>query len=316
MNEMPESSKEAILASLSNSTLKQYNSGLKKWWNFCLKNKCDPFKANAKEIVTFLSSELNNGASAGSLNTYRSAVSLIIGPNAVDDYKIKRFMKGVYNLKPQKPKYDVTWDPKIVLDLFNKLETNQELSLKDLSKKLITLLALITAHRMQTFSLIEIENVEILPEKILIKIPEKIKTTGKNKLQPVLTIPFFKENYKVCAADTLMTYLARTKNLRGSEKFLFISFQKPYKKVSSQTLSHWVTETLSVAGLNTNVFSAHSTRHASTSTAKNNGISIDLIKKTAGWTANSSTFARFYERNVVQDISSFANAIYNRRNND
>lgn len=316
MNQMPETAKDAILASLSDSIFKQYNSGLKRWWDFCLKRNCDPFKANATDIVTFLSLELKKGASSGSLNTFRSAISLILGPDIVDDFRIKRFMKGVYNLRPQKPKYDITWDPKIALVFFEKQEANKDLTLKKLSKKLITLLALITAHRMQTFSFIEIDNIEIFSEKIIIKIPERIKTTGKNRLQPVLTIPFFRQNCKVCAADALVTYLNRTKDLRVNEKHLFISFQSPYKKVGSQTLSNWVTETLALAGLDTNVFSAHSTRHASTSTAKSKGVSLDLIKRTAGWTANSSTFAKFYDRNIIQEKDSFASAIYTRQDNN
>ena len=77
---------------------------------------------------------------------------------------------------------------------------------------------------MQTFSLIQIDNVQILPEKIMIKIPDIIKTSGPNKLQPLLVLPFFPENCKVCAANTLVSYIDRTKKLRGSEKTLFISF--------------------------------------------------------------------------------------------
>ena len=50
--------------------------------------------------------------------------------------------------------------------------------------KLITMLALVTGHRMQTFSLIEIENVRTTDTAIEIKISDRIKTTapGRNQL--------------------------------------------------------------------------------------------------------------------------------------
>lgn len=293
--------------------MKQYNIGLKKWWNFCVNNQHDPLRTNSPEvIIEFLSLELNH-VSYGSLNSYRSAISLILGPKTTDNYLIKRFMKGASNLKPCAPKYDVTWDPDIVLKLFMHKESNENLPLIDLSKKLITLLALITAHRMQTFSLINVDNIEFFSEKMVIKIPKRIKTSGRNRLQPLLTIPYFTDNYKICVATTLVSYLSRTEQLRKDSKCkeLFLSCKKPYKKVGPQTLSRWVSLTLTEAGLDTKVFSAHSTRHAATSAAKNKGVSIDLIKKTAGWTANSSTFAKFYDRTIVSEKEAFANAIYN-----
>lgn len=310
MNQMPESAKEATLASLKDSTIKQYNTGLKKWWNFTIKNKFDPFKAVIPNIISFLAYEQKKGAAFGTLNSYRSAIALIVGPDISEDHRVKRFMKGAFNLKPNKPKYDITWDPQIVLNLYCNKEVNEKLSLKELTRKLITLLAIITTHRMQTYSLIKIENIKILEEKILIKIPECIKTSGINKLQPILVIPFYKKDCNVCAANTLVYYLSRTKELRGTENSLFISFQKPYKKVTSQTLSRWVIETLAEAGLDTNIFTAHSTRHAATSTAKDKGVSIDVIKKTAGWTTSSSTFAKFYDRTIVNNKETFARAIY------
>lgn len=55
-------------------------------------------------------------------------------------------MTGAYNLKPNKPKYNVTREPEIVLDLFNKNESNEMLSFKELTLKLITLLAIVTAQ--------------------------------------------------------------------------------------------------------------------------------------------------------------------------
>ncbi|KAJ8912442.1 hypothetical protein NQ315_006109, partial [Exocentrus adspersus] len=54
-------------------------------------------------------------------------------------------MLRVKNLRPNASRYDYTWDPTIVLNYLSKMVPNESLSLKELSYKLITLLALITS---------------------------------------------------------------------------------------------------------------------------------------------------------------------------
>ena len=68
---------------------------------------------------------------------------------------------------------------------------------------------------------------------------------------------------------------------------------------------------MSQSGVDINVFSAYSTRHAATSTAKRKGVNIDIIRKTAGWTKDSETFARFYDRQVVAGTDQFAEVVFN-----
>ena len=94
------------------------------------------------------------------MNSYRSAISLLVGPEMAKDDRMMRFFRGLNNLRPSEPIYDTTWDPKIVLDHISSLPNNKEISIRDLGKKLTTLLVLLTAHRMQTFSLIEKKNIE------------------------------------------------------------------------------------------------------------------------------------------------------------
>lgn len=313
LKKCPEESIDIILASLANSTIKQYNTALKKWWSFCCQLKINPFYSEISDVAKFLALEFKGGAAEGTLNSYRSAISLIQESAIGEDATLKRLFKGFHNLKPSQPKYDVTWDPQIVLNHISSLPDNDDLSLLQLSCKLLSLLAIITAHRMQTFSLIEVNNIEIKDSEnlILIKIPRRIKTSGKNRLQPLLRLPYFKENTKICTAATLKSYLDRTKVIRGKEKFLFLSCKKPHKRVTTDTLSRWVSQTLAGAGLNTDIFTAHSTRHASTSAAKRNGINLDTIRKRSSWTENSSTFAKFYDRPLGEPQDVFAKAIVN-----
>lgn len=302
-----------MMASLSDNSIKQYDTCLKKWFLFCKSNHTDLYVTSVPTVIHFLTQQYESGAQYGTLNSCRSALSLISDLDLGNDHRIKRFLKGIYRLRPPLPKYNTTWDVSLVLNYLTSWYPNKNLNLEKLSKKLATLLALITAHRVQTISKININNIEVLSNEIQIKIPDLIKTSRDGATQPTLILPFFRDKPAICPATTLNSYLLMTNPLRGSEVHLFISLKKPHKAVTSQTLSRWIKNILYSCGIDTSVFTAHSTRHAATSKAHKMGISLDLIRKTAGWSGSSNTFWRFYNRHIVieqqENQNSFANSV-------
>ncbi|OXU29230.1 hypothetical protein TSAR_005741 [Trichomalopsis sarcophagae] len=102
----------------------------------------DLFGPDTQDILLFLTEEFKKGLSYSTINCTRSALSLIVDCDIATDNRVKRFFKGISNLRPARPKYEYTWDPKIVIDYFLHRPSNEDLSLKELSKKLITLLEL------------------------------------------------------------------------------------------------------------------------------------------------------------------------------
>lgn len=96
------------MSSLSASSLKQYDCYLKKWWKFCRNTKLSIHNAKISDIIKFLTDEYKKGASYGSLNSMRSAVSLILGADVGQNEIIKRFFKGLSRLRPPEPKYEST----------------------------------------------------------------------------------------------------------------------------------------------------------------------------------------------------------------
>lgn len=174
---------------------------------------------------------------------------------------------------------------------------------------MITLIALATGHRVQTFSLIKIDNIVFHTEGAKIKIPELIKTSRLGSHQPLLNLPFFHKRKDLCVATTLKEYLKRTESIRGDVKELFIAMKRPYKAVSSQTISRWIKKTLGQSGIDTNQFSAHSTRHVATSTAYKRGLDLSIIRNTAGWSGTSKVFAIFYNKPMTDDGSKFASIV-------
>ena len=63
---------------------------------------------------------------------------------------IKIFTKGVYHLRPPKPKYSSIWDSDILLKYWEQIEDNSQLNLLEFSKKVTTLLVLLHGLRIST----------------------------------------------------------------------------------------------------------------------------------------------------------------------
>lgn len=298
-----------MLNSISINTVRQYNSPLKSWWLFCKQHSLDCYQASIPHVLKFLTHCFQNGASYGTINTARSALSLLIGPKVGTDDRLKRFMKGVFRSNPPAPKYDMTWDPGLVLNYLSNYYPHEDLSLESLTKKMVMLLALTTGHRVQTLSLIHLSNMRITNTAIDIFIPDVIKTTKKGAIQPTLHLKNFDMRKEICPVSCLRDYIDKTKPIRKDNDKLILSFKKPHKAATTQTLSRWIKLILKEAGIDVTIFTAHSTRHASTSAANRSGISVDVIRKTAGWSQNSAVFARHYNRPVHQDPTQFSTAI-------
>lgn len=305
---VPPEALEIILSSITKSTLNQYTPPLREWWFFCRKKKVDFYSASVQVLLEFFSLYFEEGKLYGSLNSARSALSLILGSEVTGDPIIKRFFKGVLNLRPSHPKYNTIWDPEMVISYLETLFPNDRLSLRELSFKTVTLLALETAQRAQTLSFIKLENIQTTEKGFIIKIPDRIKTSGLNRFQPLLNITK-NDNNKRCPFKTLQVYLDRTSVIRGNIPSLFITFVRPYHAATSQTLSRWIKQILRLSGIDTSVYSAHSTRHASTSAAFRKGVPLEVIKDTASWSVGSTSFFKFYNKPLNYDKKCFSQAV-------
>ena len=92
---------------------------------------------------------------------------------------------------------------------------------------------------------------------------------------------------------------------RHEIKSLFITQVRPFKPASQYTIFRWIKETLSKAGIDTSIFSTHSTGSVASSTAKKGRVAIDTILKTGSW-RSMKTFGRFYDKEIVERKYDFA----------
>lgn len=247
------------------------------------------------------------GYSYETLNSARSALSSLC--DIEDGYTVGshplviKFMTGVYNLRPSHPRYKEFWDISNVLNYLKTLTPVTELSLKQLTFKLAMLVALTQASRSHSLSLITLKDFHKNEDSYTLYYSGLLKQSRRGRNNPVLSLKKYTPDDKICVVGTLEEYIKRTEKLRGSEERLFISYMKPYKVVSSSTISRWLKNVLSLSGIDISKYKSHSIRGVAASKAISCGLPIKDIMKVAGW-ASDKTFAEFYNKPVENSAQS------------
>ena len=129
-----------------------------------------------------------------------------------------------------------------------------------------------------------------------------ISSTGANDSLLAVEFVAYPDNSNICVVTTVKTYLDRTSALRGGAQQLFVSYSKPFKPVSRETISRWVKTVMEKSGIDVNLFKPHSTRVAATSKAFIKSVSLEHILSVAGW-SSVDTFAKFHKKSVINTDS-------------
>ena len=90
-----------------------------------------------------------------------------------------------------------------------------------------------------------------------------------------------------------------TSKLQKNSKNLLLSYYK-HEPIETQTISRYVKLILKTAGINTKIFTAHSTRHASATGKFMKGLSLNEIVKKGRW-GSSSSFRQLYNLPVINN---------------
>ena len=250
-------------------------------------------------MLNFLTEQFNSGLGFSALNTIRSALSTFIvleGQPAGAHQLVRRFIKGVFNIRPVYPKTETTWDTSVVLKYLKKLSPVRSLDLKFLTLKVVMLLALLSGQRAQTLHLLKLNDLIIDRNCIKIKINDLLKQTRPGRHLNLIVIKAYAPDRRLCPVTVIFEYLKRTKALRLHDK-LFVGLIRPHGTVAASTIARWIKSVLIFSGIDTKLFSAHSTRGASTSRASLDNVPLSTIIKTAGW-STGQTFATYYKKPV------------------
>ena len=93
---------------------------------------------------------------------------------------VSRFMSGLFNEKPALTRYTETWDPQIVLNYLKIFPAVGSMSLKQLTLKLLMLMALLSAQRTQTLQKLSLEEMCISAGKHTFYISALLKQPSAN----------------------------------------------------------------------------------------------------------------------------------------
>ena len=289
--------KNVILSSWRDGTKEQYETYLKQWVEFCTARNADPHKSSLSLGLDFLHALHMKGLSYSAINTARSALSSFMSLGSSQEEfgshkMVSRFMKGIFNLKPSLPRYSHIYDPNVVLAYLCRFRLRRSISLKILTLKTVTLLAFLTVQRLQTLHVLCVDDISFTDDFVQIAVRDKLKTSRPNYHLEPMVFRKFNENRRLCIYRHLFAYLEHTRDVRGSETQLFVSYLKPHGKVTRQTLSRWVKDILLRSGIDIAHFCPHSTRATAASKAR---IFVPLIKvlKAGGWSGDSA-FQKHY----------------------
>ena len=211
---------------------------------------------------------------------------------------VSRFLKGVFTERPSLPRYQNIWDMNIVLNHLKQSTIAKELSLKDLTLKLVMLMALLSGQRCQTLQSLSIDSMKLGDDECVFHINKLLKTTKPGSKPLKLCFKAFPLDKQLCVLHHLLEYMQRTKGIRENTKQLLVAHQKPHKAVSTDTISRWIKTVLQQAKIDVSIFKAHSTRAAARSAANLNQVPIDTIMASAGW-SSENTFAKFYKKPIM-----------------
>lgn len=302
-----------ILSATRRNTNAAYQSAWNSWGNWCSSWEIDPLSPSRADIANFLA-EYSVGRKYRTVNVARSMLSSTLatklGKQSVGkDPLVISLLKGLYNNSPPAARYSKTWDPDLVLAHLD-ITAGAPLSLLELSRKLVTLVALCSLLRTCEISSILFDSIEISDSRVSFTLGKPRKGQHEGPLHR-LSIEAYSPNVSICPVKCMEEYLDRTAGLRVSStsSSLLLSSNKPHGPASVASVGRWIKEQLSAAGIDTSVFCAHSTRGAASSKAAAAGVPIQSILDTGHW-ARESTFARFYKREVADGPSNLvANAV-------
>ena len=146
---------DLVMNSWSKGTQKQYSPHINRWFDYCTRHNIDPFDSSVNQGAEFLAEYFHEGVSYSMVNTARSALSSVFpakeGTLFGKHPLIIRLLRGMFKQRPSLPRYTVTYDVAKVLQYIS--NSYSKMSLECLTKKLATLMCILSGQRSQTMSL-------------------------------------------------------------------------------------------------------------------------------------------------------------------
>uniref|UniRef100_A0A1X7TH61 Core-binding (CB) domain-containing protein n=1 Tax=Amphimedon queenslandica TaxID=400682 RepID=A0A1X7TH61_AMPQE len=227
---------DLLLSSWRQKTSQSYDSLTKKWIGWCTERQCNPVSGLIEDVVNFLAHLYKEGYQYRSLNAYRSAIASmhtpIEGVSIGQHPLVSRLLKGAFQSRPPLPRYQGTWDVSVVLHHIGEHQLDGSITLKQLSLRIVMLLALTRPSRSADISKLNLRGYRNTPEGAAFTLTALAKQSRPGRSIKDFFFLRFTENERLCPVKSLTLYIERTKELRGNNDQLFISFIKPHHLVT------------------------------------------------------------------------------------
>ena len=248
----------------SSGTRRNYKLAWSQFSSCCADRQIDPVHCHLRHILSFLGNLFDRKLEYGSIGNYRSAISAFHDP--IEGFKVGKhplvasLMKGVSNERPPQPKYRYIWDVQRVLDACQDWPVNKQLTLKQLTYKVVTLLGLCNINRGAELHSLNCKWISRYSERFVCAFGTRAKNSKKGKSAKPIHFKRYAEDEKLCPVMCLQEYMDRTKKWRIDASFhpLFLGVNNPHKPVTKSTLTKWILKMLEQSGIDVSKFQTHS----------------------------------------------------------
>ena len=251
-------------------------------------------------ILEYLTEMYDQGREYSTINGHRSAISLyhplIDGIQVGKHPTTRQLLKAISNKRPPQPRLAAVWDVQQVIKYIKAMPENTSLTTRQLAMKATILTALTCIPRASELHKLDTKYLEIKEDHLTFQIEGRVKHSRVGKKNPPLVLYRFQIDRHLCPVNTILFYLQATKEWRNSENTkVFLSNSQPHSQVCTATISSWIKEILSAAGIDMSMFTPHSTRSAASSHTKQKGLNRENILQMGNW-RQKSTWEKFYHR--------------------
>ena len=148
---------------------------------------------------------------------------------------IKRYLKGVYNLRPPHPKHSVIWDTTVVIDYLRSLPNNY-LSIKLLFYKTVMLLTLLSGQRLSTLYHFRIDEVQSRDRAAIFNVTALLKQDKASRKEPII-FHAYQHDEHLCHVTFIKQYRLIRDALVPSTEVFFVTHGKPHHAATKDTLA-------------------------------------------------------------------------------
>ena len=194
----------------------QYDSLLRGWQGFCSQRKVHPLSPTIFDVISYLTSMYDRGLQYTTIASARNVLSGILhipGVTSISSHPlIVRLLKGIFHVRPPKPRYEFIWDTELVLQFLKNLHPSV-IGLKLLTLKTVALLTLLSGQRVSTLHQFRLSQMQRTPTIVVFNIQGLLKQSRPTKRDLPITYHAFPRDVALCPVATLGFYLSAREKL-------------------------------------------------------------------------------------------------------